>query len=117
MGQISNSSVKATEFARDWCNRLIGHRDLKLALQQPTTPLADASREDVKKALKAIAAVLNALVAHYLGSYTAFDFAAPLGGAVSLLYVLGIGSRERTARGERLAAGKQTAEDLVIHDV
>ena len=117
VSKLVDEAVKSTEFARDWRNRLIGHRDLKLALQQPTTPLADASREDVKKALMAIAAVLNALAAHYLDSYTAFDFGGPLGGAISLLYVLGIGSRERAARGERLAAGKPTAEDLVVHDV
>jgi hypothetical protein len=117
VSKLVDEAVKSTEFARDWRNRLIGHRDLKLALQQATTPLADASREDVKNALKAIAAVLNALAAHYFGSYTAFDFGGPLGGAMSLLYVLGMGSRARAARGERLSAGKQTPEDLVIHEV
>jgi hypothetical protein len=117
VSKLVDEAVRSTEFARDWRNRRIGHRDLKLALQQPTTPLADASREDVKKALTAVAAVLNALAAHYLHSYTAYDFGGPLGGTVSLLHVLGIGSRERAARGERLAAGKHTAQDLVIHDV
>jgi hypothetical protein len=117
VAKLVGEAVKSTEFARDWRNRRIGHGDLKLALQQPTTPLAEASREDVKKALKAIAAVLNALATHYFGSYTAFDFGGPLGGAISLLHVLGMGSRARTARNERLTAGKQTPEDLVIHDV
>jgi hypothetical protein len=115
--KLVDEAVKSTEFARDWRNRLIGHRDLKLALQQATTPLADASRKDVKNALKAIAAALNKLAAHYLDSFTAFDFGGPLGGAVSLLHVLGMGSRARAARGERLLAGKPAPEDLVIHDV
>jgi hypothetical protein len=114
---LIDEAVKSTEFARDWRNRLIGHRDLKLALQQPTTPLADASRADVKSALKAIATVLNALAAHYLGSTTAFGLSGPLGGAISLLHVLGMGSRARAARRERLTAGKPTPEDLVIHQV
>jgi hypothetical protein len=117
VAKLVDEAVKSTEFARDWRNRLIGHRDLKLALQQPTTPLVEASREDVKKALKAIAAVLNALAAHYSGSATAFDFGGPLGGAISLLHVLGMGSRAHRARSERLTAGKPTPEDLVIHDV
>jgi hypothetical protein len=115
--KLVDEAVKSTEFARDWRNRLIGHRDLKLALQQPTTPLADASRADVKNALKAMAAVLNGLAKHYFDSYTAFDFGGPLGGAISLLHVLGIGERARAARGKRLLAGEQTSEDLVIHDV
>jgi hypothetical protein len=75
------------------------------------------SRADVKSALKAIAAVLNKLALRYLDSQTAFDFGGPLGGTVSLLYVLGIGERARAAREERLLAGKQTPEDLVIHGV
>lgn len=115
--KLIDEAVKSTAFARDWRNRRIGHRDLKLALQQATAPLADASRADVKTALKAIAAVLNALAAHYLDSTTAFDFSGPLGGSISLLHVLGAGSRALAARRERLLAGKQTPEDFVIHAV
>jgi hypothetical protein len=115
--KLVEDADKLTEFSRDWRNRLFGHRDLKLALQQPTDPLAVASREDVKKALGAIDAVLNAVSAHYLDSQTAFDFGGPIGGAVSLLYVLGMGSRARDERGKRFFTGKQTPEDLVIHDV
>ena len=115
-GLIENV-VKLTEFARDWRNRHIGHRDLKLALQQPTTPLAEGSRLDVKNALAAIATTLNALEGHYHHSYTAYDYVSPIGGAVSLLYVLGIGGRARNDREKRLEAGEQTPEDLVIYDI
>ncbi|UWU80726.1 hypothetical protein N2603_20345 [Bradyrhizobium huanghuaihaiense] len=118
LAKLADEAVKLTEFARDWRNRHIAHRDLKLALEQATTPLAEASREDVKKALSAIAAVLNEAATHYTDSQTAFEHVAgPLGGAVSLLYVLGIGERAKEERGKRLRAGIQTAEDLVIHDV
>ena len=108
---------KLTEFARDWRNRYIGHRDLNLALQQATISLADPSRQDVKNALAAIAATLNALEAHYHHSYTAYDFGGPIGGAVSLLYVLSIGGRARSERAKRFEAGEQTPEDLVVHQV
>jgi hypothetical protein len=114
---LIDDAATLTEFARDWRNRHIAHRDLKLVLEQATTPLADASREDVKKALSAIAAVLNEVAGHYTNSHTAFDFGGPLGGSVSLLYVLGFGSRAREEREKRLLAGEQRAEDLVIYDV
>lgn len=113
-----DKAVKLAEFARDWRNRHIAHRDLKLAIEQETTSLANASREDVKKALSAIADVLNGVAAHYTDSETAFEHVAgPLGGAASLLYVLGMGARAKEERGKRLLAGEQTAEDLVVHDV
>jgi hypothetical protein len=35
-------SLKATEFCRDWRNRLIAHRDLDLALDQSARPLCSA---------------------------------------------------------------------------
>jgi hypothetical protein len=115
--KLIDDAMKLTGFARDWRNRRIAHRDLKLVLEQSTAPLADASRQDVKKALSAIATVLNEVAGHYTASHTAFDFGGPLGGAVSLLYVLGFGLRARDERSKRLMAGKQTAEDLIIHHV
>ncbi|WP_271606236.1 MULTISPECIES: AbiU2 domain-containing protein [unclassified Bradyrhizobium] len=116
--KLADEAGNRTEFARDWRNRHIAHRDLKLVLEQATTPLAAATREDVKKAVSTIAADLNEVAAHYTDSQTAFEHVAgPLGGAVSLLYVLGIGARAKEQRAERLLAGKQTAEDMVIYDV
>jgi hypothetical protein len=117
---ISNlvaEAIKDTTFCRDWRNRHIAHRDLKLALEQPTAPLAEGSRADVNKALRSISAILNALDGHYFQSETRFDMAAPIGGAISLLYVLGIGSRARAEKQKRLEAGKPSQEDLIILDV
>jgi hypothetical protein len=110
-------AINDTAFCRDWRNRHIAHRDLKLALEQPTTPLAEASRASFNKALKSLSNVLNALDGHYFQSETRFDLGAPIGGAVSLLYVLGIGSRARREEQKRLEAGKPTPEDLAIWDV
>jgi AbiU2 len=110
-------AIKDTAFCRDWRNRHIAHRDLKLALEQPTIPLAEGSRAGVNKALRSMSAVLNALDGYYFQSETRFDLGAPIGGAVSLLYVLGIGSRARAAKQKRLEEGKPLHEDLVIWDV
>jgi hypothetical protein len=119
-GEVSKliaEAIKQTEFCRDWRNRHIAHRDLKLALQQPTTPLAEGSRAQVKAALKAISDVLNALEGHYFQSETRFDIGGPLGGAISLLYVLDDGLRAEEARQERLEAGKPLEDDFVARDL
>jgi hypothetical protein len=110
--KLVRDAVEATGFARDWRDRRIAHRDLKLALEQPTTALAEGSRADVKKALEALAAVLNALAHHYLKTETRFDLDATRGGAASLLHVLEIGMGERRATQKRLEEAIQTNEDL-----
>jgi HEPN superfamily AbiU2-like protein len=112
VAQLVDEAVAATRFARDWRDRRIAHRDLKLALEQPTTPLAQGSRADVRKALQALAAVLNAVASHYLKAQTAFDMGAAMGAANSLLYVLEIGAREREAEQKRLEEIAQANDEL-----
>lgn len=111
------TAVDATAFARDWRNRRIAHRDLKIALDEPGTPLADGSRADVKKAIEAISAVLNAVARHYMNSETRFDLAARRNGAVSLLYVLYDGLKTREARLERFRSGKFDINDMGPKDL
>jgi hypothetical protein len=110
-------AIQRTKFCRDWRNRHIAHRDLKLALEQSTTPLAEASRAHVNAALKAITDVLNAIEDHYCKSETRFDFTSPPGGALSLLYVVDAGLRAQALRQERFAAGKMLEEDLGSRDL
>ena len=111
-----DEAIRLTAFCRDWRNRRIAHRDLKLALEQPTLPLAAATRAQVKAALTAIAAVLNALDGHYSQSETRFDGVASHGGAHSLLHVIEMGLRARGARQKRLADGNPSEEDLAGWD-
>jgi hypothetical protein len=115
--KLVNEAIEHTAFCRDWRNRHIAHRDLKLALERPTTPLAEGSRAQVSMALKAVAAILNALDWHYSQSETTFDPGASHGGALSLLYAIGIGSRARAARAKRLEEGNPSQEDLGGWDV
>lgn len=104
-------AVATTKFARSWRDRRIAHRDLKLALEQPTTPLAAGSRADVKTALQALAAVLNEIASHYLGNKTGFEHGAASGTADSLLYVLKVGTDAQDAELEQLERVIQ-ADDL-----
>ena len=117
VNKLIAESMKLTEFCRDWRNRRIAHRDLKLALEQSTTPLADGSRAQVKDALKALVNVLNAVERHYCDSETAYDLGGPLGGAISLLYVLDDGLRAEDAKQKRLEEGKPVQDDFIARDL
>lgn len=82
---------RSTEFARDWRNRHIAHRDLTLALQdQPAEPLAEASLNHVNEALSALAKVLNCISQRYQVSTTVFKlgFGSNPYGAKSMLFYL-----------------------------
>jgi AbiU2 len=94
---LVTEALKQTEFCRDWRNRLIAHNDLKLALEHPIEPFADASRAQVNTALDAVAKVLNALAGHYHQSETRFDLTPRHNGAFTMLYVLNQGQGERRA--------------------
>ncbi|MET3906774.1 hypothetical protein ABID59_001105 [Bradyrhizobium sp. S3.3.6] len=115
--RLVREATKLTEFCRDWRNRRIAHRDLKLALNEFTKPLAEGSRANVKDALKATAEVLNAVQLHYCDSGTGYDLGGPLGGANSLLYVLDDGLRAEEARQKRLEEGKPLANDFEARDL
>lgn len=109
-----DTAVKATEFARDWRNRRIAHRDLQLALDLPTEPLAAASRQHVSNALSSIANVLNYLSNTYMGSTTMFEFAAEpkADGASTMLIYLRDGLEVELKRKERLKSGIFSPDDI-----
>src|SRR5690606_8838309 len=73
-----------TKFARDWRNRHIAHRDLKLALEEPAEPLEPASRKSVNQALEAIAEVLNAIAESKLNHEVGYEHTEAFRGALSL---------------------------------
>jgi hypothetical protein len=94
------AAVKKSEFARDWRDRHIAHRDLNLALEEGARPLAPASRQGVADAIDAIVAVLGAVEEHYRKAITAYGHVSHLGDAEALLHVLtdGIAARDERLR-------------------
>jgi hypothetical protein len=101
-----STAVKRTEFARDWRNRHIAHRELKRALADSAEPLQPASRADVKVALEAIAEALNIVCNAYQRSVFAYDWSAiRQGGAGELLFTLDDGLKARHERLDRLKSG------------
>jgi hypothetical protein len=109
-------ALNATEFARDWRNRHIAHRDLNLVLEQSTTPLAGASRTQVNEALKALGEVLNLLEEHYLGSKTYFNL-APTHSGIDMMYALHAGVKAQEERNKRFQDGNPLAGDFDQPDI
>ena len=104
---------KKCEFAADWRNRRIAHRDLQLALKTGGIPLSQASRLSVTDALDAIAGVLNAVESHYLkGRQVAYSCIDSAFGARALLYTLRDGVEAHEARERRIRSGNPLPEDI-----
>jgi hypothetical protein len=103
--KLLNEVLEKSKCARDSRNRRIGHRELRLALQETTKPLDPASRKNVKEALKAIVALLNAVESHYCNSTAGYEFASAPGNAEALLYVLRDGLQARSEYYQRLSTG------------
>jgi hypothetical protein len=109
---LAAAALNACEFARDWRNRRLAHRDLDLALDQSVQPLAPASRAAVKAALAALEELLNAVSLHYLDSTTFFHLGPGSEDAVSLLYLLRDGLRAQDERLARIKRGEYRPDDF-----
>jgi len=102
------------EFAIDWRNRHIAHRDLRLVLEKSAVALAGASRRNVIDALEAIASVLNAVEFRYTAATVYYDLSySRRGDATSLLHVLREGIEAETARIERKRSGQALPADYI----
>ncbi|MFI5110231.1 MAG: hypothetical protein ACHP78_15505 [Terriglobales bacterium] len=110
IGDLLAKCLGECEFARDWRDRHIAHRNLQLALDDPVAPLAFASRQTAGSAIHSISALLNALELHYLGSTVAYEPSAPKS-AESLLLVVQDGLRAEARRRDRLRSGKYEPEE------
>lgn len=110
---LIHEAIMKSEFCRDWRNRRIAHRDLKLAIEEGINPLMPANREKVKEALKAISDILNALSHYYLQSSTMFEISSgKTGSAISLLHLIRDGLKAEEERIERHKRREFTEEDF-----
>lgn len=100
------------KFAQDWRHRAIAHADLEHMLDRNVSPLASASRANIKEALRAIVAVLEAIEMHFTQSRLGFGGPRWNWGGVQLLRDLQLAAKLRKERDERIAAGLETADDL-----
>ncbi len=110
-------AIKTSDFCRDWRNRHIAHRDLKLSIKKGVSPLKPASRGKINQAIQAITEVLNVVSIHYSEATTVFDIGGLHGGAESLLYVLDDGIKAQKERQERLRRGEIREGDFGPRDL
>lgn len=109
---LVDAAVNAARFARDWRNRHIAHRDLRLALDDSAPALEIASRGLVEGALAAIEKAVASLDSHFFNCDTDFGLHGEPGDALDLLHVLRDGLRAARQRDARFEAGTPTDEDL-----
>jgi hypothetical protein len=75
-----------TQFARDWRNRRLAHRELPPTSGQAAQPLASISRQQIEDALGAIRRTMNCIEQHYLHAPVSYEHSVEaLGGVESLL--------------------------------
>ena len=85
-------AVRNTEFARDWRNRRLAHRDITQVLAPQLYPLAIASRNHIETALASLCKVMNSIELHYENSTTSYEHVIVAdSGAGALLYYLSSG--------------------------
>jgi hypothetical protein len=115
---LIDDAMNKTRFCRDWRNRHIAHRDLRLILDASASPLELASRQHVRDALSAIAAVLNEVESAYMDAGTFFEgIPGEPGGALSLLYIIDDGVKVEVERKDRLTQGKWSKQDFALRDL
>lgn len=106
-----------SKFCRDWRNRRIAHSDLKLAIEDRSTPLEPSSRKAINDTLSAIVDVINQVTLHYQVSNTVFDVHNRLGGGESLLYIIDDGLRFYKERIARIKNGNFKEDDFRSRDI
>lgn len=78
-----------SDFARDWRNRRLAHKELPPLDGTPPTPLAQARRRDVEGALAAIREVMNLIERQFEGGTVGYEYAiGSVDGVNSLLFYL-----------------------------
>jgi hypothetical protein len=99
---LVEQTVADAAFARDWRNRRLAHRELKIGTGEAARPLAPASRERLEKALKAIRDAMNAVELHYRDSTVMYEGVIQArGGVDALVSVLEVA--DGVERDQRLA--------------
>jgi len=99
------------EFAREWRNRRIAHRDLHLALDVNVEPLPGISRQHVQDVLASMRDIMNCLHREYLGGEVGFEHFIARDDADSLVYYLSRAAWDEKQERERLLRGEWRPED------
>jgi hypothetical protein len=103
-------AVAAANFARQYRNKHLAHRDLDHALER-AEPLTQGSRQQVEEVLGLFVEALNTVNNHYCEATQLYREMMPLGDARSILSILALARDVESKRRARIEAGTFTAED------
>ena len=101
-----------SQFAREWRNKRIAHKDLSQAIDDKATPLPGVSRANIEQALASFRGILNRLHASYLGGEVAYERFSTNRDADALLHHLAVAARFEARQRQRLKEGRPLPEDL-----
>jgi hypothetical protein len=103
-----DAALTASGFCRELRNKTLAHNDLEHALGKSATPLPGTSRAKVRRALDAVAYVLNEVSDTYDCGSIVFDHTIQaLGGMPSLLQLLELGKKAADEQFESRRKRKQ----------
>jgi len=108
--KLIDEAETTAQFATDWRNRHIAHRDLRLALKESVNLLPTATIKNVDDALAAIQRVLDRIEGVYCNSSMVYA-RSPWGAQTLLHYVQGGLLRERDKR-EKWSRGERHDDDI-----
>jgi len=88
--------IAAADFARDWRDRRIAHRNIALALDRSAEPLSVADKQAFTRAIEAIDELLHFVDHHFTNAgRVMYDHLDTLGGVQSVLDIVERGLRDR----------------------
>jgi hypothetical protein len=95
--ELVTKAVDAAQFARDWRNRRIAHKDLALATGQSVQQLSPATKSNIEGGINSIREVFLWIHMEYFDSQFLYESERYPGDALSLLYHLrdGLEAREK----------------------
>jgi len=101
------------QFARDWRNCWIAHRDLALTTKTPGyKPLENAPREKVECVLSGIRDVMNTVLRHFKDSVVAYEHGIPaIGDAEALLHYVKRGHQAEQEYFDALRASARAPDE------
>ncbi|MHB8383184.1 MAG: AbiU2 domain-containing protein [Candidatus Binataceae bacterium] len=102
---LVDQTERHAQFAKDWRNRHLAHRDLELAVDERATPLSRVTCESVGIALASMGAVLNKIEDHFWHGQVAFEHIIAGGDAEALVFYLKV-ALDAEKRGRELEIAK-----------
>ena len=109
--RLIDSAIQKADFCKDWRDRRLAHKDLKLSISDEAKPLKPVSRKKVKDVLEAISSIMNAIAGHYMDTTIIFDGLTRLKGAEALLYIIDDRIKADKRWRERIRTRKYNKDD------